>query len=140
MVLLANAPTVDKEPKGYPGQMGEAFNWMAMIESAVSVFSSKGLIDRNQIGIIGFSRTSWLLDFMLTHSKVKFAAASSADSGIYNYGSYWHSNDERVFVAYETQYGGPPYGESLHTLFQFSPSFNPPHLTPPTPTQHTPHV
>jgi dipeptidyl aminopeptidase/acylaminoacyl peptidase len=137
MVLLANPPSFDKEPKGYPGQMGEAFNFMAMIESAVTVFSSQGLIDKNQVGIIGFSRTSWLLDFMLTHSKVKFAAASSADSGAYNYGAYWDSNDERLFAADETQYGGPPYGESFQSWLKYAPAFNAQNVTAPILMEYT---
>ena len=137
VVLMANAPSADKEPKGYPGQMGEAFNWMAMIESAVSVFSKQRLVDENQVGIIGFSRTSWLLDFMLTHSKVKFAAASSADSGAYNYGSYWLMNDERLFVAYETQYGGPPYGESFQSWLKYAPAFNAQNVTAPLLMEYT---
>lgn len=124
MVLMTNPPSFDKEPKEYPGQMGEAFNFMEMVESAVAFLSNRGLIDKNQVGIIGFSRTSWLVDFMLTHSKLKFAAASSADSGAYNYGAYWLSNDERLLVAEATQYGGPPYGESLRTWLDYAPGFN----------------
>lgn len=124
LVLLANAPSADKEPQGYPGHMGEAFNWMEMVTSAISFLSNQGLVDEREVGIIGFSRTSWLVDFMLTHSKFKFAAASSADSGAYNYGVYWLSNDELTMKGSAAQYGGPPYGESLRNWLAYAPAFN----------------
>jgi dipeptidyl aminopeptidase/acylaminoacyl peptidase len=124
LVLLANNPSPDKEPRDYPGQMGEAFNWMEMVSSAISLVSNQGLIDENKVGIMGFSRTSWLVDFMLTHSKFKFAAASSADSGVYNYGSYWLSNNGLIMKGSAAQYGGPPYGESFRNWLAYAPAFN----------------
>lgn len=124
LVLLANNPSFDKEPRDYPGQMGEAFNWMEMVSSAISLLSKRGLADEKEVGIIGFSRTSWLVDFMLTHSPFKFAAASSADSGAYNYGAYWLSDDEQDMKGADTLYGGPPYGKSFRNWLAFAPAFN----------------
>jgi len=124
LVLLANNPSFDKEPRDFPGQMGEAFNWMEMVSSAISLLSKQGLADEKEVGIIGFSRTSWLVDFMLTHSAFRFAAASSADSGAYNYGEYWLSNDESDMKGAETLYGGPPYGESFRNWLTYAPAFN----------------
>lgn len=124
VILMANAPSVDKEPKEYEGQMGEAFNWVEMIESGVAQLSGRSLIDKDRVGIMGFSRTSWLVDFMLTHSKFKFSAASSADGGAYDYSSYWLPNQKTTFAALETQYGGPPYGESFRNWLKYAPAFS----------------
>jgi dipeptidyl aminopeptidase/acylaminoacyl peptidase len=124
LVLLVNDPSADKEPRNYPGLMGEAFNWMEMVSSSISLLSSRGLVDEKEVGIMGFSRTSWLVDFMLTHSKFKFVAASSADSGAYNYGSYWLSNNDLIMKGSATQYGGPPYGESFGNWLAYAPAFN----------------
>ena len=124
LVLLVNAPSAEQEPREYPGHMGEAINWMEMVLSGISLLSDQGLIDEKEVGIMGFSRTSWLVDFMLTHSKFKFAAASSADSGAYNYGTYWLANDELTMQAFTAQYGGPPYGESFRNWLAYAPAFN----------------
>jgi hypothetical protein len=50
--------------------------------------------------------TSWKTNFLLTHSDLKLAAASSADSGIYNYGVYWLGNvEDKVAVQLESMFG-----------------------------------
>ncbi len=114
----------DLVPKEFPGQLGEAYDYMAMIESAVTALSERRLVEPTKIGIIGFSRTSWKVDFTLTHSDLKFAAASSADSGLYNYGSYWLGNRQDTASAAETMLDGPPYGESFQNWLKYAPAFN----------------
>ncbi|MCI0721499.1 MAG: prolyl oligopeptidase family serine peptidase [Acidobacteria bacterium] len=129
-VLMAHDPINDRTSaeklrlEGHPGEMSEAFNWMAMVESAIELLVNRGLVDIERVGLMGFSRTSWKTDFMLTHSDFRFAAASSADSGIYNYGSYWLSNQARTHSASELQMGGPPYGEAFKNWLAYSPAFN----------------
>lgn len=62
---------------------------------------------------------------MLTHSKLKLAAASSADSGIYNYGTYWIWNTfPGNLEGAEVQMGGPPYGATFENWQRYSPAFN----------------
>jgi dipeptidyl aminopeptidase/acylaminoacyl peptidase len=124
MVLLANDPSLDHEPQGYPGRMGEVYNWIEMVKSAVEVLAKRGLIDSKQVGVIGFSRTSWKVDFMLTHSDFRFVAASSADGGLYNYGAYWTHNIKSLQDSLESQLGGPPYGDSFDAWLRFAPAFN----------------
>lgn len=130
VVLMANDPVNDPmsaeklRSEGYPGEMSEALNWMAMIESAIELLVDQGLVDEERVGLMGFSRTSWKTDFMLTHSDFRFAAASSADSGIYNYGSYWLSNRVQTQTASELQMGGPPYGDTFKNWLAYSPAFN----------------
>ena len=123
-VLMVNMPTGGSEPTEYPSSTAEAFNWIAMIESGVALLSERGLVDKDNVGIIGFSRTSWNVDFMITHSDFPFKAASSADSGLYNYGSYWYDNNKDSMQSNEQAMGGPPYGESFKSWIKYSPAFN----------------
>lgn len=129
LVLLANVPPsydvlLNKTLQKYPGRLGEAFEFISMIESAVDMLEQRGLADKNHVGIIGFSRTSWQTDFMLTHSSFPFAAASSADSGIYTYPSYSKFNSQVIMSDWETELGGPPYGPSFDNWLRFAPEFN----------------
>jgi dipeptidyl aminopeptidase/acylaminoacyl peptidase len=131
VVLLANQPPSIEDVRqisdlnGYPGHIDEAYNWMTSIESAIDFLDGQGLINRDNIGLAGFSRTSWYVDFMLTHSHLKVAAASSADSGIYNYGSYWLWNTFQGNLEQgEVQMGGPPYGATFENWRRYSPAFN----------------
>jgi dipeptidyl aminopeptidase/acylaminoacyl peptidase len=125
LVLFAKYSNGDKEPKSdYPGQMATAYDWMSMIESAIDLLADQGLADKDNVGIVGFSRTSWLTDFMLTHTAYHFAAASSADSGDYTYSGYFFFNDERTMTNYESQIGGPPLGGTLKNWLNFSVPFN----------------
>src|ERR1019366_2186541 len=57
----------------------EAPTAMAVYESAIEYLDRRGLIDRDRVGIIGFSRTCWHVTYTLTHSKHHFAAAAIAD-------------------------------------------------------------
>jgi dipeptidyl aminopeptidase/acylaminoacyl peptidase len=123
-VLMENQYDQPRLPPGHPGQMGEAFSFMNMVESGVRALTGRASIDERNIGIIGFSRTSWLTDFMLTHSSFPFQAASSADSGIYNYSAYWNLNSAEQMAGYEQQLGGPPYGTTLQNSIEFAPAFN----------------
>lgn len=125
LVLVVQYPLDNKIPKGtFPGEMSEAYNWMAMVESAVDLLADRGTVDQDNVGISGFSRTSWLTDFTLTHSSYKFAAASSADSGVYIYGAYFEYNSRALMTALETEVGGPPYGDTFKNWLQYAPPFS----------------
>jgi dipeptidyl aminopeptidase/acylaminoacyl peptidase len=95
-----------------------------MIQSGIRALSEQEIVDESNVGIIGFSRTSWDVDFMITHSAVHFVAASSADSGLYNYGSYWDSNSKNAMQGGEQEMGGPPYGPAFKNWVSYSPAFN----------------
>jgi dipeptidyl aminopeptidase/acylaminoacyl peptidase len=125
VVVLAHYPADNKVPQGeFPGEMSFAYNWMSMVESAVDLLAAKNIVDSGSVGIGGFSRTSWLTDFVVTHSTQKFVAASSADSGIYNYWTYFRSNSREDMKSDETQLGGPPYGGTLADWLKYAPPFN----------------
>ena len=125
VVVIAQYPLDDRISQNeFPGDMSAAYNWMAMVESAVDLLADRGLVDKNNVGIAGFSRTSWLTDFTLTHSDYHFVAASSADSGIYIYGAYFKRNSLSDITGAETQVGGPPYGETFKHWLMYAPPFN----------------
>jgi dipeptidyl aminopeptidase/acylaminoacyl peptidase len=124
VVVISQYPLDNHIPQGrYPGQMSAAYNWMAMVESARDLLVRRGIVDPENIGLAGFSRTSWLTDFTLTHSTYHFAAASSADSGIYTYGGYFRYNSRGLITAWETQVGAPPYGKTLTDWLKYAPPF-----------------
>jgi len=143
VVLLARRPSYfqnfsQKERLArYPGQLGEVYEWMAMVESGIDTLDQRGLVDKGLVGISGFSRTSWYVDFMLTHSDFQFAAASSADSGLYTYGGYWLWNSESEAEDSEAQLGGPPYGDTFKNWLDYTPAFNANRVSAPVLMEYT---
>lgn len=140
MVLMANTSrmdSLDHDPalKKFPGKMGQAEEFMAMIDGALDALSDRGLIDRNNVGIMGFSHTSWLVDIMLSHTKIPFRAASSADSGLWNYGLYWSGN--LPVSSAEEFMGGPPFGPTLQNWLRYSPGFNSVNVSTPILMEYT---
>lgn len=108
----------------YPGRIGEMAELKDIIESGRKLLVEEGLADDQDVGIMGFSTTSWKTDMLLTHYQLRFRAASSADSGLWNYGLYWSSNDASVMAASEEYLGGPPYSRTRQNWLKFSPAFN----------------
>jgi hypothetical protein len=72
---------------------------------------------------MGFSRSSWIVDFTITHSAERWAAAVSADSGIYNYGTSF-LGDEILRAGMAAMYGGPPSGETFKAWLEYAPAFS----------------
>jgi dipeptidyl aminopeptidase/acylaminoacyl peptidase len=124
LVLMAKYSGADKEPTSeFPAGIAAAYDWMSMQESAIDLLVQRGMADKSNVGIVGFSRTSWLTDFTLTHSAYKFTAASSADGGANTYGAYFGGNQSGDMTASESEYGGPPYGKTLSNWLQYAPPF-----------------
>jgi dipeptidyl aminopeptidase/acylaminoacyl peptidase len=98
---------------------------MSAYENAVEYLDRKGVIDRNRVGLVGFSRTCLYVKYALTHSSQHFAAAIVADGfdGGYlqylvdgNLASNADSEEERVI-------GAPPFGAGLLLWMKRSPGF-----------------
>jgi dipeptidyl aminopeptidase/acylaminoacyl peptidase len=113
---------LDKRPKGYPGGISEAVQQMHVWESGVEMLEKQGMVDPSKIGIIGFSRTGWWVDFNLVHSKVHYAAATATDNVQYSLSDYWLTPSAADGM--ENMYGGPPYGKTLKNWQDYSISFN----------------
>ena len=112
----------EKDDWTYRSTPKEAPRQMAAYEGAIDYLDSKGFIDRNRVGIIGFSRTAYHVAYTLTHSKYHFAAATLADG--FN-GGYLELLEFPGFAAepYAVN-GGPPYGATLSEWLRNSPGFN----------------
>jgi hypothetical protein len=116
-------------PKGYPGFQGPggvaeaAFN-MDIWDSAIAMLDARGIIDRSRVGIIGFSRTGWYTEFILSHSATHYRAATIADNVEYSLGEYWLRHDGPTLRSWDSMYGGPPYGETLSNWIKYSISFD----------------
>jgi dipeptidyl aminopeptidase/acylaminoacyl peptidase len=125
VVVICQYPSDNAIPKGqFPGEMSAAYNWMAMVESAIDLLSARGMVDKNEVGIGGFSRTSWFAGFASTHSSYHFVAASLADSSIYSYDQYFKYNSMRAIVGSENQIGGSPYGPTFELWRKYANAFN----------------
>ena len=103
----------------------EAPRAMAMYEGALDNLDRRGLIDRNRVGIIGFSRTYWYVTYTLTHSKHRFAAAAIADGVDYSDFQYMMFSNVVPNIAGDSEkvFGGPPFGTTLSTWLKQSPAF-----------------
>src|SRR5256885_5193718 len=94
---------------------------MAEFEGAIDHLDKRGLIDRERVGIVGFSRTEMTVAYTLTHSKYHFAAASLVDgtnAGYFEYLAFPNTDDMHLLN------GGAPYGEGLKQWLKNSPAFN----------------
>jgi dipeptidyl aminopeptidase/acylaminoacyl peptidase len=97
---------------------------MTTYESAIDDLDSKGLIDRNRVGIIGFSRTFWYVTYTLAHSKRPFAAAAVTDGIDFGYFQYMLSSaNPAKATEFERVHGGPPLGKDLSEWLKQSPEF-----------------
>jgi dipeptidyl aminopeptidase/acylaminoacyl peptidase len=98
----------------------EPIGEMSAYEGAIDFLANKGMIDRENVGIIGFSRTAYEVAYTLTHSKYRFRAATLADGMTGSYFSYIVSPDQD----YEALNGGKPFGEGLSLWLKNAPGFN----------------
>jgi len=124
-LLPTTNPSPNDYPKGYPGGIAEAVFYTGVWDSAVAALSKEGVIDPNKVGIIGFSRTGWHVEYALTHGETRYAAATVADNVQYSYGEYWADNAATVYARMEdAMYDGPPFGATLKNWLRYSLSFN----------------
>jgi len=112
------------EPGGYMKHhrsLEEAPREMAAYEGAIDYLDNLGIIDRDRVGIIAFSRTQYHVAYTLTHSCYHFSAATLADGfdgGYLQYLADPYSEKDHVFVN-----GGPPFGATFANWLEHSPSF-----------------
>jgi dipeptidyl aminopeptidase/acylaminoacyl peptidase len=113
-VAGANCPMVTPE---------EGSCAIAMLESAANQLVADGLVDRERIGIIGFSRTCFSVMEMLTAGSLHLKAASITDGVMFDYLQYVLFTDQISSEA-DRVIGTPPFGEGLQEWLKRSPGFN----------------
>ena len=74
-----------------------------------------GCLDRERLGITGFSRTGLYVHHMLVHSKFRFQAAIAADGSDGGYSQYLQFLNANQFTASDSEMlnGGNPFGGGL---------------------------
>jgi len=103
----------------------EAPRMMETIENAIDYVDRMGILDRERMAIIGFSRTGLYAYYMLTHSKVHFRAAVIADASDGGYSQYLQFLDAYPFTASDSESinGAAPFGSGLLYWLRRSPEF-----------------
>jgi dipeptidyl aminopeptidase/acylaminoacyl peptidase len=99
---------------------------MAQYEGAIDHFARKGMIDPRRVGIVGWSRTTFYIDYTLTHSTRWFAAAATADGSDNGYFQYLALSNYRpeYDLEFESMNGGLPFGAGLRHWLSRAPGFN----------------
>jgi dipeptidyl aminopeptidase/acylaminoacyl peptidase len=101
---------------------------VAMLESAANQLVSDGSVDRERIGIIGFSRTCFYVMDTLTTGSLKLRAASVTDGVMETYLQYMMYGPD---VETKSIIGAMPFGEGLQQWLKRSPGFNLDRITTP---------
>jgi hypothetical protein len=98
---------------------------MAAYDEAIDFLDRRELIDRNRIGITGFSRSYLYVTYTLTHSKHHFAAGDIADGVDYGYFQYiaFANSNQMLTGAFDRLNGAAPFGKGLLKWLIVSPSF-----------------
>ncbi len=120
VVLQVGASKDHDQDKIFVNTTQEAPREMAGYEGAIDYLVARGIVDVSRVGIIGFSRTVYTVEYALTHSRYRFAAATVADGIDAGYFSYMDFPNKD----YENLNGGPPFGETLQLWLKNSPGFN----------------
>ena len=97
---------------------------LSQVESAIDYLDERGLIDRERVGLVGFSITGFIVRYALENSKYKFAVATSAEGNDYGYWAYIADGNNLTWASQnEAPYGGAPWSGNLKSWMQ-SISFN----------------
>ncbi len=99
-------------------------------EAAANQLVSEGLVRRDRIGIIGFSRSCFYVMETLTTSSLHLQAASITDGVMEDYFQYILM-PERLASDANPIIGAPPFGEGLELWLKRSPGFNLDKITAP---------
>jgi dipeptidyl aminopeptidase/acylaminoacyl peptidase len=121
VVLQLGRPREKGSDAKAEGTPQEAPRQMGVYEGAIDYLDGLGIIDRARVGIIGFSRTVYSVEYTLTHSSYQFAAATAADGFDGGYVQYLvNPYSKRDWM---TVNGGDPFGPTFELWRENSPSF-----------------
>ena len=96
---------------------------MAGTVAAIEHLKETGLIQPDKVGLVGFSRTGWYVEYILTHSDYPFGAAIAADNLQNSYGEYITAWDAFKGES-ESAIGAKPFGDGLAVWLREAPGFN----------------
>ena len=104
----------------------EPYDEVAGWQAAISKLSEDGMVDRNRVGIVGFSRTCWHVEQALISAPRLFKAATIADGMDTSYLTYRLFAEGRPSLAkeYDKIIGVQPDGDGLSTWLERAPSFH----------------
>lgn len=104
----------------------EAETYERAFESAVRYLAGRGIVDPARVGLSGWSRTGWHVEFALTHSRFPYAAALVSDNmdASYVQGSLNGSGIVGLDEALAQYNGAVGYGAGLKTWLDSAPGFN----------------
>ncbi len=94
----------------------------AAFEAVVQQLVDRAIVDKTKVGLLGFSRNGYWVEYAITHSDLPFAAASAVDN--------WNpSYISATFTRYPEQDsivngGSPPFGEGLKAWTEHAIGFN----------------
>ncbi|MCU1304955.1 MAG: putative prolyl oligopeptidase family protein [Candidatus Sulfotelmatobacter sp.] len=98
---------------------------MSQLESAVDYLDRLGVIDRECVGLVGFSVTGFQVIYTLANSKYHFKAATSSEGNDWGYWSYIADGNRPEWQAQvEAPYGGAPWENGWKPWMDHSISFN----------------
>lgn len=121
VVLQVGYATTKGADANVAGTPEEAPRQMGVYEGAIDFLNGLGIIDPQRVGIIGFSRTVYWMEYTLTHSSYHFAAATAADGFDGGYVQYLVNPYARR--EWSTVNGGDPFGANFDFWREHSPSF-----------------
>lgn len=102
----------------------EAPDQIRGFKSAIDRLVAKGLVLRDKVGIIGFSRTCYHVESALIQDPRMFAAATLADGVDESYMQDLLFTPNQSTSEAEQIYQSPPFGPSLSRWLQLAPGFN----------------
>jgi len=108
------------------GERAGIFAFMDGVASAVDSLVSQGLVDRERVGIMGFSATGERVNKLLTFTDVPIRAASilDGDAGTLFSMTILHGHTVSNVVLIEQANGARPYGDSVDRWVKNDPSLN----------------
>jgi dienelactone hydrolase len=62
--------------------------WETCIEGLIDALDEQKLVDRDRVGLVGWSYTGWLVEYFITHSTYPIGAAVAADNVDYSHWQY----------------------------------------------------
>lgn len=116
MVLQTHGPADDGDvdPAQEGPEVAEAY------VAAIDLLDARGIVDRQRVGLTGFSRTGWHALYALTHSTFPYAAAITSDN---INGGYVEATFATPGIM-DAAVGQPPFGDGLQAWLRESPAFN----------------